>query len=34
MKIFMMSIALIFATAFVAQAAGPKMVQSYTNSYS
>ena len=34
MKHFMIAIALIFATTFVAQAAGPTMVQSYTNSYS
>jgi hypothetical protein len=34
MKNFMIAIALIFVTTFAAQAAGPKMVQSYTNNYS
>jgi len=33
MKNFMIAIALIFATTFAAQAAGPKMVQSYANTY-
>lgn len=32
MKNFMMSIALVFATTFAVQAAGPKIVQSYTSS--
>jgi hypothetical protein len=33
MKNFMIAIALIFVTTFGAQAAGPKMVQSYTSNY-
>ena len=33
MKNFMIAIALIFVTTFAVQAAGPKMVQSYANTY-
>jgi hypothetical protein len=33
MKNFMIAIALIFVTTFAVQAAGPKMVQSYTSNY-